>query len=247
VTLFSRSLASSWAKFVELVFFPSRCQLCSSFLERPGERVVCRSCLGKLKPHAASYCICCGKFFEGAGDPHLCQDCLHHPPPFSRHRSCAKYRGELKDLILLFKYRHFGILGKDLALFAYEALAKEEDLWWDVDAIIPVPLHPKRKKQRGFNQARVIAKELARIKGIELAEGCLVKIKNIVPQTSLEAEQREKNVRGAFRVKREEGLKGKIVLLVDDVYTTGSTLGECSKVLRKAGVKEVRAITVAQA
>jgi ComF family protein len=153
----------------------------------------------------------------------------------------------LKDLILLFKYRHFGILGKNLARFAYEVLAEEEDLWWDVDAIIPVPLHPKRKKERGFNQARVIAKELARIKGVELVERCLVKIKNIVPQTSLEAEQRKKNVRGAFRVKGEERLKGKIVLLVDDVYTTGSTLKECSRVLRKAGVKEVRALTVAQA
>lgn len=247
MTLFSRRTASSWAKFIELVFFPSHCQLCSSFLERPGERVVCRSCLGKLKPHAASYCLCCGKFFEGAGNPHLCQDCLQAPPPFARHRSCAKYRGELKDLILLFKYRHLGILGKYLARFACEVLAGQEDLWWDVDAIIPVPLHPKRKKERGFNQAQVLAKELARMKGIELVERCLVKIKNIVPQTSLEAEQRRKNVRGAFRVKREENLKGKIVILVDDVYTTGSTLRECSKVLRKAGVKEVRAITVAQA
>lgn len=113
--------------------------------------------------------------------------------------------------------------------------------------IIPVPLHKKRKKERGFNQAQSIAEELARLKSIEMEEGVLIKVKNVPPQTLLEIEEREKNISGAFRVVREEKIKGKTVLLVDDVYTTGSTVRECSLALRKAGAKEVRALTLAQA
>jgi predicted amidophosphoribosyltransferase len=77
----------------------------------------------------------------------------------------------LKDIILLYKYRRFQVLGKDLAHLVYRALGREEEIWWNVDTMVPVPLHPKRKKERGFNQAQIIAKELARIKGIELGDG----------------------------------------------------------------------------
>ncbi len=100
---------------------------------------------------------------------------------------------------------------------------------------------------RGFNQAKVIAEELARLRGIKLEEGVLAKVKNVPPQTLLEMDEREENVSGAFRVVDEDRIRGKTIILVDDVYTTGSTVKECSSVLRKAGAKEIRAITVAQA
>lgn len=242
-----RKNISSYAKLAELIFFPSFCELCSSLLEFPHERVVCRSCWTSIRHSYYFYCLCCGQFFEGSGEIHLCQNCLEKRPPFSYHRSCGKYKGRLKDIILLYKYRHLQMLGKDLARFVYRTLGRDEEIWWEVEAIIPVPLHPKRKKQRGFNQAQIIAKELARLKGIEHIEGRLVKIKNVPPQTTLSVKEREKNVSGAFRVVKGRKIKGKVVLLVDDVYTTGSTIRECSSVLRDAGVKEVRALTVAQA
>ena len=100
---------------------------------------------------------------------------------------------------------------------------------------------------RGFNQAKVIAEELARLRGIKLEEGVLAKVKNVPPQTLLEMDEREENVSGAFRVVDEDRIRGKTIILVDDVYTTGSTVKECSSVLKKAGAKEIRAITVAQA
>jgi len=100
---------------------------------------------------------------------------------------------------------------------------------------------------RGFNQAKVIAEELARLREIKLEEGVLEKVKNVPPQTFLEMDEREENVSGAFRVVDEDKIRGKTIILVDDVYTTGSTIRECSSVLRKAGAKEIRAITVAQA
>lgn len=126
-------------------------------------------------------------------------------------------------------------------------MGKEENLWWGTDAIIPVPLHPKKEKERGFNQAQLLGRELAKRKQIELIEDRLVKVNRTPPQTSLEAKEREKNLKGAFQVKNGEKIKGKVVLLVDDVFTTGSTLQECSLALRKAGALEVRALTVAQA
>jgi len=172
---------------------------------------------------------------------------LQSRPAFSLHRSYARYQGELKDVIILFKYRQFKVLGKDLARFVFKALKREESLWWGAEAIIPVPLHPQKKRQRGFNQAEIIARELALLKGIPLEEKRLVKVKNVPPQTSLEQKEREKNVRGAFRVVKSERVKGKILILVDDVYTTGSTLRECSLELKRAGAKEVKALTIAQA
>jgi ComF family protein len=147
----------------------------------------------------------------------------------------------------LYKYRSFQVLGGNFAHLILRTLGKEENIWWKADIIIPVPLHPKRKKVRGFNQAKVIAEELARLRGIKLEEGALAKVKNVPPQTLLETDEREENVLGAFRVVDEEKIRKKNIILVDDVYTTGSTVKECSSVLRKAGAKEIRAITVAQA
>lgn len=244
---FLLNTVSSTAKLAELIFFPSFCELCSSLLESSGERVICRSCWERMIPFTSSYCLCCGRFFEGSVEPHLCQDCLEKRPHFTYHRSYGRYKGKLKDAILLYKYRRFQILGGNFARLISRRLGKEENIWWKADVIIPVPLHPKRQKKRGFNQAQVIAAELARIKGIKLEEGALVKVKNVLPQTFLEIEERGKNVSGAFRVVDKERIKGKIVILVDDVYTTGSTIKECSMVLKEAGSKEVRALTLAQA
>ena len=237
----------SWAKLVELVFFPSFCRLCGGLLDSPGERVICADCWGKVRPHRSSICPSCGRFYEGAGESHICRKCVDQRPSFCVHRSCGRYDGTLKDLILLYKYRRFSILGKGLARFALQAVGEDEELWWGVDAMVPVPLHPRRKRERGFNQARIFAGELAKLKGLDLVDGALIKVRNVPPQTSLEAGDRAENVRGAYLVRREKRVRGKVLLLADDVYTTGSTLKECSRTLLAAGAKEVRAITIAQA
>jgi competence protein ComFC len=241
-----KGLASSF-KLAELIFFPSLCELCSNLLELPREKIVCRSCLQEIQPHRTSYCLSCGKFFLGSGEPHYCWRCVEQRPAFSCHRSCGLYTGKLKDVILLYKYRGFIVLGDFLAEFIIKSLGREESLWWETDAILPVPLHPEKEKERGFNQSQILAKELAKQKQIRLFEGQLVKVKRTLPQTSLEAKEREVNLKGAFEVRDREKIMGKIVLLVDDVFTTGSTLQECSLALRAAGALEVRALTVAQA
>jgi len=233
-------------KLAELLYFPSLCRVCGELLEKPGERVVCGSCLAGLTPSRFAYCVCCGDFFDGVAEPHLCLKCISSRPPYSLHRSCAVYEGTLRELILLLKYRGYRVLGRDLARFALEALGQDEDLWWGLDAIIPVPLHPKRKQERGFNQAEVIARELGRAKGLPVLSRTLRRVRNIPAQTSLEADARRRNVSGAFAVRRPAALKGLAVLLVDDVYTTGSTVKECCRTLRRAGVRSVRVLTLAR-
>lgn len=242
-----RTRLSKYSKLAELIFFPSFCELCSSLLEFPGEKVVCHACLESIKAPRSSYCIICGRFFEYWGEPHICAECKKNPPPFSFHRSCGKYQEKLKDIILLYKYRMFQVLSKDLALLFGRILGKDSELWREVEAVVAVPLHPKKLRKRGFNQAKSVAKILAEHEGLEFIEEGLVKTKNIPPQTSLMAGERKRNVIGTFGIKKADRISGKTVLLIDDVYTTGSTLRECSAVLKKAGAKEVKALTLAQA
>ncbi|NOR14762.1 MAG: hypothetical protein GQ544_03560 [Candidatus Aminicenantes bacterium] len=147
----------------------------------------------------------------------------------------------------MFKYRGYKVLGEEIAKFADLALGDEEGLWWDVNALLPVPLHPKRERQRGFNQAGVLSYELGKLRGIDVLKGSLVKKKNVSPQTFLAGPERRANVSGAFQVVHSDKVVGKSLLLVDDVFTTGATLTECCRVLKNAGAKEVRALTIAQA
>ena len=134
-----------------------------------------------------------------------------------------------------------------MAAFADVSLAAEEGLWHGAEALVPVPLHPSRERARGFNQARIVARALGRLRGLELTDRCLRKTRNVPPQPSLAAEAREKNVRNAFAVKSPGKIAGRTLIIVDDVFTTGATLRECSRVLISAGAREVRALTIAQA
>jgi ComF family protein len=155
--------------------------------------------------------------------------------------------GKLKEIILLCKFHNLPVLAEGLARFALDALAHEDAIWWGLDSIVPVPLHQKRERERGYNHAQIISKYLAGFKDVQLLDKHLVKAKNVPPQMSLAMEDRLRSVKGAFAVNRQEEVKGKVILLLDDVFTTGSTVGECSKLLLKAGAQEVRAITIAQA
>ncbi len=237
-----------WLRLAELVFFPSFCRRCGRLLDRAGERLVCRDCWDEVRPvRRGALCPVCGRLFEGAGESHACRACVETLPAYTIHRSCGAYHGALKDIILLFKYRKLSVLGRGLAGIAGEAVGGDAELWRGVDALVPVPLHARRKRERGFNQSRVFAVELGRIMKVDVRDGVLVKVRNAPPQTSLEGRERAGNVRGAYRVAKEDLVRGKVILLADDVYTTGATIGECARTLLEAGAKEVRAVTIARA
>ena len=242
-----RGRAASLAKLVELLLYPSFCRLCSEPLDEPGEKVVCRACLARLVPRRGPLCPACGRFHEGGGEDHVCSTCLDRAPAFSVHRSCGTYGGTLKDVILLFKYRKYAPLSRPLAAYAAACTEGETGLWEGADFLVPVPLHPARRRERGFNQSRLLARDLAVLRGMRVLEGCLVKTGNVPPQAGLHAAERETNVKGAYAVRRRQKVEGKTLVLLDDVSTTGATIRECARVLVEAGAKDVRAITLARA
>lgn len=234
-------------RLLELIVLPSFCRLCGALLERPGERLVCGACLADLRVRSGAVCPCCGRFLEAAGEPAPCARCLERPPAFTRHRSAGRYDGALRDILLLYKYGRLAPLGRELSAFVERSPAAGEDLWAGVDAVVPVPLHRTRRRDRGFNQSELVARGLARGRGLPLLGRVLAKTRATPPQTSLAAAERAANVRGAYAVRNAKKLRGMTLLLVDDVFTTGATLRECAAALRTAGAREVRALTVAQA
>lgn len=247
MTFSPRAAGARLARLVELLVFPSFCRLCRAPLEDPGERVVCGACLSKLAAYQGPFCPRCGRILQGGGEDHACARCLREPPAFTRHRSCGVYGGTLKEVILLFKYRKYAPLSRPLARFAAAAVGPDPGLWAGADLLVPVPLHPARRRDRGFNQARLLARDLARLRGLRVLDGCLVKVRNAPPQAGLRAADRERNVVRAYAVRRPDRVRGRTLVLVDDVTTTGATLRECARILLDAGAKEVRAVTLAQA
>ncbi len=239
--------AGAAARLAGLLVFPSFCRLCGRLLEGRGERVVCRACVGAIAPERAGRCEGCGEFFEGEAESHLCLRCMSGESPLALLRSAGRYRGALKDLVLLCKFRGQAVLADPLADLILRALADEPGLWDGVDGLVAVPLHARRRRERGFNQAERIARRIGRRRGLAVLRRALVRVRNVPPQSSLRASDREANVRGAFAVRKPERVRGRTLLLVDDVATTGATLRACARALRAAGAVEVRAVTAARA
>ena len=247
MTLSLRAGAAGLVRLAGLLVFPSFCHICREPLEDAGEKIVCGACLAKLAPRGGPICPRCGRFHMGSGGDHLCARCLGQAPAFALHRSCGVYGGVLKDVILLFKYRKYAPLSRPLARFADSCLSGDQPLWENAELLVPVPLHPSRRRDRGFNQARLLARDLAARRGLDVLAGALVKTLNRPAQAGLRAADRERNVRRAYAVKHADRVRGRTLILIDDVTTTGATIRECARVLKEAGAKEVKAITLAQA
>jgi len=224
--------------------YPPRCVVCGEWIGK--WEAMCTRCVESIKPVKHPMCPICGRPFESAPYDHLCGTCIESTPPFDAARSAAFYEEPLRDAILRFKFDGKTILAEPLARTASEAL--EMELWdVDIDSIIPVPLHPKRLRWRGFNQSLLLARHIGKRAGIWVDAYTLKRIRPTRPQVELTHKQRATNVKGAFAVSRPQFVDGRKILLVDDVSTTGATLRECAKMLRKAGASNVYALTVARA
>jgi ComF family protein len=181
-------------------------------------------------------------------DGALCGICRRAAPHYSKAVSYGAYDGVLRELIHLFKYNRIRPAGRVLGDFLNQSLAGAD--LPDSLLLIPVPLWRNKRQARGFNQAEAIAKAFVSLKpsgSIQLDTASLVRTRETASQTGLSRHQRRTNVRGAFAVTRPEKIRGRSILLVDDVMTTGTTVNECSRVLLRAGAKEVFVATVARA
>ncbi len=237
------------------VLFPSDCRICGEPLFELSRLPVCRECLAAIRPIGEEVCsICGGRLFSPyaleSGEAR-CGMCLRIAPMFARAVAYGSYEAGLRDLIHLLKFEGVrpaaAVLGRMLA----EAISKlEAPVPWSEVIVVPVPLHHAKRRQRGFNQAELIAravlKNLADPARFRLYPRALERKRETASQVGLTSHQRRVNLRGAFVVAEPQNVKDKEVLLVDDVYTTGATVSECARVLLRAGASKVYVATVAR-
>lgn len=236
--------------FLMELLFPSFCFGC----QKEGT-FLCLDCRSLLDISEHSYCLCNKNPFrlapltqgKSSGKCHSCKD-----KKLSGLYSALPYQEKslTRKLIYQFKYKPYvKSLAPVLASLIVEHLflaQKNTEAIWQNSVLVPAPLYKSDVKSRGYNQAEELAKELSKVVQVPVISGVLEKIKKTESQKNLSAEERGENLRGAFAVKNTEALKGKKVFLIDDVYTTGSTMEECADVLRTYGVKGVWGLVIAR-
>lgn len=241
------------------VVFPTDCAVCGSELSSDGWLRICRACWAGLQPWCGPACARCGLPFASshALDSSVaeCGGCRQDLPAFAAARSFGLYTGRLRQVVLRVKFSGDVRLGErlgELLVTAWEALPREGD--GGLPLIIPVPLHPSRQRERGFNQSETLATGLVRAIGkqkggpeLAVAKSILRRHRATPPQTGLSVAARRENLRGAFVVVKPEDVRDRVIVLVDDVMTTGATLSACARALKRAGAAEVLGLTLARA
>jgi ComF family protein len=245
MTQFS-SLPSFLRKFLHVVF-PAACASCETPLWDDPVPFFCRACWKTLISIPGPCCPHCGLPYASPvalqqSPSHECGACRTKPPAFTQAWSLFPYQSPLREAIVLFKYR-----GKrSLTRHFIQAMIPALPTLPTIDILIPVPLHPQRLREREYNQSLLLAHGLSQHLQIPLLLSCLLRVRPTVPQTSLSKKERLTNLHRAFSVDDVSRIQNQRILLIDDVFTTGTTLHECAKTLRKAGAGTVYGLTLAR-
>lgn len=226
--------------------YPKICIVCKNKLRDAFsiDNLVCLECWGKIRRNLPPFCCRCGRHLEKPVK-NICPKCIKKHLHFDRAFSPCVYEGVLKELIHAFKYKNKDYLGTALSRLMIEFI-KEYNLPLDIiDFIIPMPLHKARFREREFNQAGILSNYIAANFNKELSGGFLLRHRLTRTQTGVADEKRFLNVKGSFSLNRKAGIKGKNILLVDDVLTTGATSSEAAYILKEAGANIVFVLTLA--
>ena len=236
-----------WCRQALRFVLPVECIACGHSLSTDPVPFFCSACWQTIRPLQHPVCARCDQPFVSPAATtytpnHQCQPCQEQPPDFQRAWTLFPYLPPLREAICSFKYRGKHTLAQPLARLMISVLPSGID----VDVIIPVPLHSTRLRAREFNQSLLLADQLSRHLVRPVSATNLVRIAATDPQTTLTRQARLRNLRKAFEIRRPQELVGKRILLVDDVFTTGTTLNECAKALRKTGAGPIFALTLAR-
>lgn len=224
------------------LLFPALCPLCGRALT-VGKEPFCPACMADIPPLPKAYCPRCALPFinSASTEPHLCNRCILEPPSYRATYAVGIYQKQLRRAIQRFKYQQYPHLDTHLARLLNRVIPDEIDS----DLLIPVPLHPTRLRQRTYNQSLLLAKAVGKYRKLPVAHNLLIKVRPTQPQQTLSANERRRNLAGAYALCQP--VTDKKVLLIDDVMTTGVTVELCSRVLLQGGAAEVRIATLGRA
>ena len=227
------------------IIYPPVCLSCRASLKNRSaiDNAVCAECWSAIKRNSPPFCRGCGR--HTAAGTGYCAACSGEHFYFNRAYGACRYDDRVKELIHAFKYGGRDYLGRTLGRLLADFHNEYGFLISAAEIIIPVPLHPARLREREFNQSEILCGRLAAASGKEIMTGNLVRNKRTRTQTEFDGQDRFSNVRGCFLVKDPGPLSGKHLLLVDDVLTTGATLSEAARALKKAGAAAVTALALA--
>ena len=219
----------------------NKCIICSCELNEDKRYCICNDCLESLPFIEKPYCMVCG--CQLYSPVTVCMKCKDDRKAFEYNQSVFAYDGKLPYLIQRLKYEGKKYLGKPLSKLMFDKFLEFED---KIDCIIPIPLNPQRQKERGYNQAELLTQAFEE-KGLTVLKDILIRIKNNPQQATLSKDERKKNLENGFFCVDKDKIKNKNILLVDDIYTTGSTLNEATLTLIKAGANNVYCLTLCNA
>lgn len=227
-----------WNALIQLLF-PLRCPACDGILRTP-QRGICKECEGVFRKISPPWCLQCGKKLIKSGN--YCKDCRDGEHVFIRGRSLYEY-SSCAEAVYRFKYsgrREYGeYFGREIAENLGDFIRGIKP-----DALIPIPLHKKRLRVRGYNQAEVLAKAIGKHVQVPVQPDLLLRVKNTSALKQLNPKERQNNLKKAFKLNRND-VKLNTTILIDDIYTTGATIDEATRTLKACGVREVYFITLA--
>lgn len=225
------------------LLFPDVCPFCGRVLPWQERGQICGRCQFRLSYIYEPRCKKCGQPVEKE-DQEYCLDCERHVHYYDRGFAVWEHQPKVAQAIYQFKYHNRRIYSR---FFAREMVQSYESNinQWKIDLIIPIPISRKRRRKRGYNQATLLAKEISHLTHIPYDNKSMIRIKDTVAQKQLDVRARRRNLRNVFAWHGKEAqIKGKNILLIDDIYTTGSTIDEAARILKKAGAKNVYFLTI---
>lgn len=226
--------------------YPSNiyCVSCGSIIDHTRDYALCDACMERFHWLGRKTCAKCGKLLQEDYRHQLCYDCRQHDHVFDKGYTCVQYSLYERGVLMDYKYKGKSYIGRKLGDILHDRMALTDEVF---DLIVPVPLHRKKLARRGYNQAEVMARQLARRCDVPCGSRVLERTRQTRPMKGLGAFERYENLEDAFAVSpgNHYQLHGKRLLLVDDIYTTGSTMDACSQPLKQAGAKRICCLTFA--
>lgn len=223
--------------FLDLIF-PRRCTICDAVLPL-GQQEICRQCRKRIFYLDKNTCFKCGKPVKETEE--YCYDCGHKQHWFRQGAALFPYEFVRQSL---YRYKYAGrqeyaeFYGKQMASFF-----REKKEYWKPDALVPVPLHKKKERKRGYNQAALLAKEISRFWNVPVMEDLVIRTKNTRPMKQIDGTERQNNLKKAFKIGRND-VKLNTIIVIDDIYTTGSTIDAIARICQDAGIKSIYFLTV---